>query len=63
MQLSTWEDPPPPPPPWDEGCAALASALRGGTRPALKELPLYDNLASFEAEETMYDARDGLSNS
>ena len=29
--------------------------------PALKELPLYDNLASFEAEETVYDARDGLS--
>ena len=35
----------------DEGCAVLASALRGGALPALKELVLKENPASEEAQE------------
>ena len=35
----------------DEGCAALASALRGGALPALKDLFLDDNPASWEAQQ------------
>ena len=35
----------------DEGCAALASALRGGALPALGDLYLDGNPASEEAQQ------------
>ena len=52
----------------DEGCAALASALRGGALPALtyfttfllKELSRWGIPASEEATEAMFGARAGL---
>ena len=34
----------------DEGCAALASALRGGALPALRSLYLGDNPSSAQAQ-------------
>ena len=42
----------------DEGCAALASALRGGALPALKELGLFGNPASEEAQEAACEVPD-----
>ena len=42
------------------GCAALASALRGGALPALKELFLNDNPASDEAKQAAKSERSGL---
>ena len=44
----------------DAGCATLASALRGGALPALKELLLGDNPASEEATEAVLGSRPGL---
>ena len=44
----------------DEGCAALASALRGGALPALTQLELGENPASEEAQEAVFAARSGL---
>ena len=44
----------------DAGCAALASALRGGALPALKELFLNDNPASDEAKQAAKSERSGL---
>ena len=44
----------------DAGCATLASALRGGALPALKELELDDNPASDEAKGAVYRSRAGL---
>ena len=39
----------------DEGCAALASALRGGALPALNGLDLWGNPASEQAQEAACD--------
>ena len=44
----------------DEGCAALASALRGGALPALDTLYLKGNRASQKATDAVLDARKGL---
>ena len=44
----------------DEGCAALASALRGGELPALKKLDLDGNPASEEAQEAACEVPDAL---
>ena len=40
----------------DEGCAALASALRGGALPVLKMLFWHNNPASQEAQDAMQAA-------
>ena len=40
----------------DEGCAALASALRGGALPALKALALFGNPASNQAQASVHAA-------
>ena len=42
----------------DEGCAALASALRGGALPALKRLALDKNPASEEAQNAAREVPD-----
>ena len=44
----------------DAGCATLASALRGRTLPALKELALYFNPASEEAQDAVQAALEAL---
>ena len=44
----------------DAGCATLASALRGGALPALKQLDLRGNPASDEAKGAVYGSRAGL---
>ena len=47
----------------DAGCATLASALRRGALPALKQLNLDDNPASEEATEAVLASRPGLAES
>ena len=42
----------------DEGCAALASAFRGGALPALNELWLHRNPASEEARSAACEVHD-----
>ena len=42
----------------DEGCAALASALRGGALPAVSDLRLGGNPASEEAQEAACEVPD-----
>ena len=42
------------------GCAALASALRGGALPALRMLGLRGNPTSEEAKEAVLASRSGL---
>ena len=44
----------------DAGCATLASALRGGALPALKELSLEGNPASDEAQGEVFATRPDL---
>ena len=43
----------------DEGCAALASALRNGALPVLKTLDLGGNPASIEARTAVQSALSG----
>ena len=44
----------------DAGCATLASALRGGALPALKQLALQGNPTSEEAQNAVYACRSGF---
>ena len=44
----------------DAGCATLASAMRGGALPALKELSLESIPASKEAQDEVFATRPGL---
>ena len=45
----------------DDGCAHLASRLRSGALPALKDLYLHDIPTSDAALDAVYEARPGLS--